>query len=228
MPTSIYKLKSGKRVPSVTTIGKRFQDSEGLKAWNYNTGYAHAEAGLGPDRFRVQEEAADIGTYVHALFAWHLDGEEGPEPDPAQSIGVKYLTFENIERGRVGYQKALDWLAQNSLEITSLEIPLVSEQHRFGGTPDGLTFSHEKLGLADWKTSNKLYSDYLIQLAGYWILWEENNPDQPITGGIDIVRFSKDYGDFTHFHADDLTLEKEQFLMYRRAYENDLKIRKRI
>lgn len=228
MPTSAYRLQSGKRVPSVTTILKRWKESDALITWSYNTGYEDAEAGRPPNRYKRTEEAAGIGTYTHALFEWHLNGELGPEPDPATIIKPEYLTLENIERGRNGYREALNWKSQTGLFIVSLEVHLISEQHKFGGTPDGATERNGKIGLADWKTSGKLYDSFLLQLAAYWILWEENHPDQPITDGVHVVRFSKDYGDFTHAHFDQLDLEKVQFLALRECYARDLVIKRRI
>lgn len=221
MPTSVYRLKSGKRVPGVTTILGRWKQSDGLIGWAYNTGYAHGEAHLPMNRYAESDEAAGIGSYTHALFDWHLMGEVGQEPDPAPFMKAENLTFENIQRGRVGYHEALNWESQTGLFLASLEKPLVSEVYKFGGTPDGATERDGKLGLADWKTSKRLYADYLIQVAGYIILWEENHPDQPITDGVHIARFSKDYGDFTHAHFADLEVPKRQFIRLREAYEDD-------
>lgn len=228
MPTSIYRLKSGKRVPSCTTIVNRWKESDALITWSYNKGYEDGEAGSPPNRRREVEESSGIGSYTHALFEWHLNGEIGIEPDPAQLIEPAYLTIENIERGRNGYRQALDWLDQTGLFVISLEKPMVSEQHAYGGTPDGATERRNKIGMADWKTSRRLYADYLLQLAGYWILWEENHPDQPIEDGVHIVRFSKDFGDFAHFHFDNLDVEKRQFIRLREAYADDLVIKRRV
>lgn len=228
MPTSIYRLASGKRVPSVTTILKRWQESDGLIGWAYNTGYEHGEAGIPPNRFKIQNEAAGIGTYTHALFEWHLNGEQGPEPDPGACIDAPHLTLENISRGRNAYNEALNWERQTGLFIVSSEQPLVSEQYRYGGTRDGDGERDGKLSILDWKTSKRLYADYLLQLAAYWILVEENYPERKIEDGVHIVRFSKDYGDFSHYHFADLEVEKRQFIRLREAYEDDKLISKRL
>lgn len=228
MPTSLYKLKSGKRVPGTTTIIGRFKDADALIAWSYNQGYEHASAGLPPNRFAAKEEAANIGTYTHALFEWHLGGRVGPEPDPSSSLDVEHLTHENIERGSRGFANALEWLDQTGLMITSWEQPLVSEEHAFGGTPDSTVERAGRFALGDWKTSKRLYADYLLQLAAYWILWEENFPETPITDGVHIVRFSKDNGDFSHYHFSELEREKRQFLRLCDAYADDRIIRQRV
>lgn len=201
---------------------------EALVAWSYNRGYEHAEANLPPNRFREVESAGDIGTYAHALFEWHLHSKIGPEPDPGTILQPAYLTSDNIERGHNAYRQAVNWLDQTGLFVVSLEQHLVSERYRYGGTPDGITERNDKLGLADWKTSRRLYANYLLQTAGYWILWEENHPKQPIEDGVHIVRFSKEKGDFFHYHFDELDSEKQQFLRLREVYDDDSRLRGRV
>jgi hypothetical protein len=97
------------------------------------------------------------------------------------------------------------------------EKPLVSELHRYGGTPDAvLRLPDGRLAMGDWKTSNGIYRDYLIQVAAYTILWEENG-NEPITGGYHICRFSKEFPDFEHRYYGELEGAKELFLMLRKA-----------
>jgi hypothetical protein len=76
------------------------------------------------------------------------------------------------------------------------------------------------LVLLDYKTSNGVYSDMLIQLAAYKNLWEENRPDLPITGGCHLLRFAKERGDFAHHYFQELDDEWEQFLLFRQAYDS--------
>jgi hypothetical protein len=81
--------------------------------------------------------------------------------------------------------------------------------------------------LLDWKTSNAIYRDYLVQVAAYKWLWEEVHPDQPLTGGFHICRFAKEHGDFSHHYYPNLDEAWEQFLLFRRAYEIDKQLKKR-
>jgi hypothetical protein len=83
------------------------------------------------------------------------------------------------------------------------------------------------LVLLDYKTSNGVYSDMLIQLAAYKNLWEENRPDLPITGGCHLLRFAKERGDFAHHYFQELDDEWEQFLLFRQAYDLDKALKKR-
>lgn len=70
-------------------------------------------------------------------------------------------------------------------------------------------------------------SDYLLQLAAYRQLWEENHPDQPLIGGFHLCRFSKDHGDFSHHYYPELGTAWEMFKRLREAYEFDKELRKR-
>jgi len=103
----------------------------------------------------------------------------------------------------------------------------VSETHRFGGTLDLILRTPQGLAVGDFKTSNAVYSDYLIQLGAYALLWEENRPDDPLTGGYHLMRFAKEHGDFTHRFWPNLDEAKEQFLLFRKAYDIDKQLVKR-
>jgi hypothetical protein len=126
-----------------------------------------------------------------------------------------------------GYANYVRWSETTNMEIYQQEIPLVSEKYRFGGTPDAIMVQGE-LALGDWKTSNGVYPDYLIQLAAYKVLWEENFPDKPITGGFHLCRFSKEHADFAHHYWAELDDAWEQFKLFRKAYDIDKKLKKRV
>jgi len=65
-------------------------------------------------------------------------------------------------------------------------------------------------------------------LAAYGHLWNENNPDNPITGGYYLMKFSKAYGDFAHYYFDELDEAWELFKLYRAAYELAKNLKKRV
>ncbi len=67
----------------------------------------------------------------------------------------------------------------------------------------------------------------LIQLAAYNLLWLENHPDRPLTGGFHLCRFSKENGDFSHHYWPNLDDAREQFILLRRAYDLDKQLKKR-
>jgi hypothetical protein len=222
-----YRLADGTRVPSVSTIIGRFKDSGALLKWAYSQGRTHgflegtgkpAPASL----YEVSGKAADIGTAAHAMVEAIIAGEE-PEARP------EYLSLDVDDRIKAANAFAMyqQWAAQSKLRIVAQEMQLVSEVHRYGGTPDAIGEIDGELCLVDWKTSNSVYSDYLLQLAAYRALWEEVHPEQPLAGGFHLCRFAKEYGDFAHHYYRELDDALEMFLLLRRSYGIDQRLRKR-
>jgi len=220
----------GKRLPSVTTVLGRFKESGALMHWAFSQGLEQGEAiGRDPDNaeapnlYKKRDEAANAGTLAHEMVEAYIRGQDHLAllSDVPEILAKQALN---------AFQQFREWHENNKIEIISdwQEIQMVSEKHRYGGTPDaiGRNVSGE-LVLLDWKTSNGVYSDYLLQLAAYKELWEENYPDRPINGGFYICRFSKDFPDFAaHFYGD-LDQEWKMFKLLREAYGIDKEVKKR-
>jgi hypothetical protein len=219
-PKGGYRLNDGTRVPGVTTIVGRFKDSGALLWWAFGQGKL-AEQGLINSLYDKRDESADSGTLAHLLVECHINGE--PLPD------LKDYSKEIIEQAKQGFQNYLNWADNNKMVIVKQEMELVSENYQYGGCPDAIGYdNHDRLCLIDWKTSNGVYPDYLIQLAAYKQLWEENNPEHPIVGGFHLCRFSKEHADFAHHYWSELDDAWEQFRLFRKAYELDKKLKKRV
>jgi len=218
-PTGGYKNKDGKRVPGVTTIIGRFKDSGALLWWAFGQGKL-AERGEISSLYDKRDEAADAGTLAHDLVEHHIKGElpeEFENPSEIESSAWQ------------GYLNYIMWQDNNTITVLEQEMQLISEQHQFGGCPDAIgQDSKGRLCLLDWKTSNGVYPDYIIQLAAYNQLWNENNPDKPLNGGFHLCRFSKEHADFAHHYWSELDDAWEQFKLFRRAYEIDKKLKKRV
>lgn len=216
-PKGGYKI-DGKRVPGVTTIIGRFKDSGGLLYWAFEQGKA-AERGEIERLYDKRDEAAESGTLAHELVEAHINDSEVniPKDLPEKTVADAWNAFEAY----------LNWESMTKLKIIEQEMPLVSEKHRFGGCPDAIGEINGELCLVDWKTSSGVYPDYLIQLAAYKHLWEENNPDRPLTGGFHLCRFAKTHGDFGHHYYPNLDEAWDQFLLFRKAYEIDKGLKKR-
>jgi hypothetical protein len=202
------------RVPSVTTILSRFKDGGGLTHWAWQLGMD------GQDYRDVRDEAAGAGTLAHDNVERHIHGQElcWDHPDP-----------DVVKRAKRSFEAFLRWADQSQLEVTHTEVPLVSDKYLFGGTLDDILVKGQR-AIGDWKTSNRLYSDYFVQVAGgYKILWEEHHPEEPVDGGIHIVRFDKTYGDFEHRHfQNDIEIASRAFLLQRELYEIDKELKRRI
>lgn len=205
-PQKGYKTSDGKRVPSVTTITKRFQESGGLIQWAYNCGIE------GIDMHRVRDDAADAGHIAHQWVDDTIHGrplKEYPNAPP-----------ELIDGARKALGAFLEWRDQVRLEVLETETPLVSDALKFGGTFDSLLRINGKPGilLGDWKTGNRVYAEHLAQLGGYAILLEERGTR---VEGAQLLRFDKEFGSFAHYSwpAAVLDLGKAAFLQMRGLYD---------
>lgn len=209
----LYKNKSGKRVPSVTTILSRFKDSGGLLYWAN-------QAGLdGKTLDEARAPAATAGTMAHDLVEAHINGRDIPSLEGDKDV---------IEKAQAAFATYKVWERNTKLEIRHTEVALVSNEHDFGGRLDAVGVMDGKLVLIDWKTSNSVYADYTLQCAAYGILWNENYPDHPITGGYHLCRFAKEMGDFAHHFYGSLDDEAAAFLLMRDLYSRIKPIEKRV
>ena len=208
-----YYTKDGTRVPSVTTILSRFKESGGLIHWAWKLGME------GKDYREVRDQAADAGTLAHeAVEKWIHD--------PLADIA---FDLENeVQRKAAGsFQAFIEWSKQTNLRVEQTELPLISEKHRFGGTFDAILVQNKR-AVGDWKSSNAIYPEYLVQVAAYGKLWEENYPGQPIDGGFHLLRFDKEYGDFHHHYWAELDAAWIAFLHLRELYEIDKELKARV
>lgn len=222
-----YRASDGNKLPSVTTIISRFKDSGALMKWAYNTGREHGvlegQGKEAPDSlYAVTAKAADIGTAAHAMVETHITGGQ-----PKMVAAYLSLPSELQAKAERSFQSYLDWASMSKLEIVDQEMYLVSEKYRFGGTPDAIGLVNGSLCLVDWKTSNGVYADYLLQLAAYRVLWEENNPERPLVGGFHLCRFSKEYGDFAHHYYSELDDAWRMFSLLLEAYGYDKAMKRR-
>lgn len=229
MPTAAngYFNKDGGRLPSVTTILGRFKESGALMKWAYTTGREHGNLearGLPCPQslYEVSGKAADIGTAAHAMVEAYIKGE-----NPKTMLSYLALSSEDRLRAESSFNSYLNWASMSKLEVIEQEMPMTSEVYQFAGTPDAIGKVNGELCLVDWKTSNAVYADYLLQIAAYKWLWEENNPDRPLNGGFHLCRFSKDFGDFSHHYYNELEGAWEMFKHLRAAYTLDKILRKR-
>jgi len=227
-PKGGYRTADGKMVPGVTTIIGRFKDSGGLLWWAYEQGKS-AQRGEISSLYDKRDEAADAGTIAHELIEMHLIGVSRKITCDIEWVINKFRCSEAVAwQALQGYQNALNWLQTTNIEIIETEVSLVSDKYKFGGTLDAIAYHNKQLAIGDFKTSNAVYPDYLIQLAAYKHLWESSHPDDPITGGFHLLRFAKETADFAHHYYAELNDAWEQFLLFRKAYDIDKKLKKRV
>lgn len=218
-PKGGYRLADGTRVPGTTTIIGRFKDSGALLWWAFEQGKA-AQRGEINSLYDKRDQAADAGTLAHSMVEAFIKGAPPPALDG--------LNPETVALARQSFKNFRAWWDQTSIEIIHQETQLVSEKYRFGGCPDAVGRQGKKLVLLDWKTSNGVYPDYIIQLAAYIALWNENFPGEKIMGGAHLCRFSKEHGDFSHHYFKDVKPAWRSFRLMRELYEIDKALKKRV
>jgi hypothetical protein len=155
---TIYKLADGKRVPGVTTI-LGVLNKPALVLWANKLGLD------GIDSSKYTDESARIGTLAHYLVQCHLTGET---PDTST-----YGAFE-IDKAENALLSYYEWEKARNIEPIENEMPLVSEQYKYGGTVDCYCKIDGDIWLLDFKTGKAIYPEMLIQLAAYQQLLIEN------------------------------------------------------
>jgi hypothetical protein len=214
-PVKGYYLADRTRVPAVGTLAGWAGDKNGLINWAKRVWYEGGAAGIPFEAVYTPE--ADIGTLVHQLIEAEIHGLAHPKI-AAQFRKPVTSAFEAWQ----------EWMENSQIVVVATELPLVSEEHRFGGTLDAVLRDRKgRLAIGDWKSSKAVYGEYLRQVAAYGILWDEYNGEK-ISGGFHIMRFSKEHGDLEHRHYPDLEDARRLFLMLREAYDLAAQLDKRV
>lgn len=214
-PREGYKLADGTAVPGTTTIISRFKDSGPLLFWAFKRGKEGAH--------RLYDDiATDIGTHVHARVEADLHGHETPKyPDnfTSEMRTASDNAFENYRRE----------ITRSKAFFMPLEVQLVDEEHKYGGTPDAIVEFEDEIDIGDWKSSNGVYLDHVIQLGAYRNLWNKAHPEQPAKGAR-LYRFAKESGAFAeHYYGPEtLDLAFKQFLLFREAFELDKQLKRKV
>lgn len=113
---------------------------------------------------RILQEAGERGTRVHTA-------SEALDKGMTIEYGAYGLTDEEYALLAHGY---LGWHAKYKPEIKHVELRLISDKHKLGGTLDRIYKIDGKNVLFDLKTSKTaIYDSYWIQVAAYADMYEE-------------------------------------------------------
>lgn len=209
-PTGGYRNAKGERIPGASTIAKLISDPGGLIHWAWTEGHE------GRDYRESRDAAASAGTMVHeAAEAWK-------QGRPYEFKGAPAV----VAQAQQGFANFVEWTLQTKLTIEETEISLISEAHQFGGTFD-CTLVGGRRAMCDYKSAARLYEEHLVQLAAYGHLWDLHHPDRPIDGGFYLLRFSRQYGDFTAHRFTELDDAWHAFLHCRGLYDLKSKLKAR-
>jgi len=207
----------GERLPSVTTVLGARKDAGGLIRW------ANAQGLEGKTLEEARAGAPEAGTLAHDGIEAYIHGVDYFRD--SELPGLIELHGEDVVRlAREGFASFLDWYSHSGIIIdpAKTELTMISKAHRFGGTPDAIGEFRGKTILLDWKVSKGLYADYVLQIAAYTKLVEENFPGMVIDSA-HLCRFSKGVPVFTHVRMGKSVLDTawEGFWHLRQAYDVD-------
>lgn len=108
---------------------------------------------------------------------------------------------------------ALKWMTDHNLRWKFTERKIYSRSFKYAGTMDGLAFVDscndpkccpnsfkDHLAVIDWKTSNQLYIEYVLQTAAYRKAYQEETGE--VIDDIFIVKLGKEDGEFEAWHIE--------------------------
>lgn len=158
-----YRNSRGEVVSRCTTI---------INLLGYNKAMLMAWALKEGDKAKgKQQEACDMGTYVHNLLEAHIKGHD------LNDI-MKTATFDMLTIGQNALDNFKRWEDAVRPEFIEIEYTIISEEHNWGGTADFIVRIPEETEynsciyrpgtyLGDFKTSKGVYREHLIQVAAY-------------------------------------------------------------
>lgn len=150
--------------------------------------------------YEKRDQAADAGTLAHSMVEVYLKNE-----------GYVDLAGKDeavVTKATACFEAFKTWAASHQFKMVESERALVSKLG-YGGTIDiGAVVGD--LNIVDVKTSSGIYFSMKVQVAGYGLLWNENNPDNPIKG-YRILQLGAE-GDFHEGYWPNLDHEAQVFL----------------
>ena len=208
MAHTIYKNESGKRLKSVTTI------INGNLGWNKGNllGWTRKHCLNGEDSLKLLKEAGRIGTLAHIMIEEFIKGG---------SVCLDKYNPSEISQAKNSYYGFYQWFVDNNVTFHETELKLVSEEYQFGGTFDAICEVNGKLVICDWKTSNAVYDEFLIQLGAYRQLIQENL-GYDIRGAILLKLDKEEKGVYEehHYKIKDLNWGWKMFKLLLKIQEN--------
>lgn len=197
-----YKLKSGQRVPGVTTILGNLA-KPALISWANRMGLK------GIDTAKYVDDKAAIGTLIHSMIISHLKSEK---------IDTSDYSKNQIDQAENGMLSFYEWEKTQKIMPEFLERPLVSEKYKFGGTFDFFGKINGQTVLMDFKTGKGIYPEFFYQLAAYSLLLKEILPDVYIDNYM-LLNIGRDENEsFRVESKKDIEKDKQIFLTCHKLY----------
>jgi len=146
-----YRTKDEQIIPGATTIVALLAKPALIK-WSNNLGLK------GIDSAKYTDDLAQIGTLAHSYITDDLRGMETATLDYSEN---------QIASAQNCVQSYTNWAVNHTIEPILIEQPMVSEEHRFGGTLDLYAEIDGVAELVDFKTGSALWPEFVTQVAAY-------------------------------------------------------------
>ena len=202
-----YRLESGTQVVGVTTVTGILAKFP-LYNWYWKLGRD------GIDHRKHLDFLADVGTLAHSMIFHHLKGEEIDTSDYSQ---------KQIDLAGNSFESFLKWEKQHDLKPIFMEEQMVSEKHKYGGTPDYFGLIDESNDVLDFKSSG-IYEDQFFQLSAYVNLLKENGKKVDACRVL-VIPTAKDKG-FREGQREDVSVHWEIFKHCLNIYQLRKEMRK--
>jgi hypothetical protein len=154
------------------------------------------------------EDAGNVGAATHDWIEKYIQAQIDEKHDLAAQLRTQ-LPFD--ERAANGCRAMLDWEQHHNVRFIATEQKVFSRNLDVSGTLDGKALTDscqdrkccpedfaDRLSLIDWKTSNHLYLEYIMQVGFYWLAEEEERGT--VFDDAWVIRLGKEDGEFDPWH----------------------------
>ena len=169
-----------------------------------------------------KEELEAAGETGHAAHEW-IENYIKAIIEEKEDRRLELLSkFPSDLRAANAVTAALEWMHKHNVRWISTERKCFSRKYKYAGTADGLAIVDsctdkdccpesfkDRFTLVDWKTSNFLYIEYLLQTAAYQQAIQEESGQ--IIEDRWIIRLGKEDAEFDPWHVSGETLFNEDF-----------------
>lgn len=154
------------------------------------------------------EDAGQVGNSVHDWVERYIKLRIG-----GHSTEEILSQFPFDPRAENGCTAALGWMLAHNVRWVAAEKKIYSKEFEIPGTMDGIARTDscsdpkccsqafkDHLSVIDWKTSNQLYLEYIMQVSTYEVAEREENGTQYDDAWI--IRLGKEDGEFEPWYLD--------------------------
>lgn len=138
----------------------------------------------------ISNEAKDIGTWVHDWIEQFINSKLKNE-----DIDLDIPTEDRIQNWIMAF---LNWFNSSNIQFLASEKFVYSKENNYCGKFDNSFIQDWKRILWDFKTSARIYPEYIMQCIGYIIADEEENWVE--YDWLAILRFDKETWEFETFY----------------------------